>query len=561
MALPGFPWKTGQRLGADALDAAINSCLPLAGGTMTGPLTLNADPTVPFAAATKQYVDAIASATGAVLLSGSTMTGALILNADPSNVLGAVTKQYADRMVPKAGGTMTGLLLLSADPAATLGAATKQYVDAVKAIANAAVPAAGGTMTGLLTLSGAPTATLHAATKAYVDAAAFSSPGSLALSGGTMTGYLVLNADPTTFLGAATKQYVDAIKTVANAALARTGGSMTGGLLLSADPSLGAQAATKQYVDATANSNNGRNWLDNSEFVISQRGTGPWSANNAYTLDRWVILNVHTNGSAGVAQNTLTDAQRAAIGDEEATVGLAYTFTGGTGAGDYDIIAQRIEGVQRLSNKIVTVSFWAAASSGTPKIGVSIDQWFGTGGSPSAAVAGVGQSINLTTTYTRYSFTFTLSSTNGKTFGTNGDSYHQLNFWFSCGTTNATRAGSIGVQSGSIGIWGVQLEIGTKMTSLEKLNYQIMLARCQRLYQAGVFKLYGYQGAGGAADTTTPLPVVMRTQPSITPTITTQNNATASVNPFGAGSIEVLAIITATGAFGIQGTYAASAEL
>jgi hypothetical protein len=66
-------------------------------------------------------------------LSGGTLTGPLTLAADPATELGASTKQYADAgdltRVAKAGDTMTGLLLLSGNPTAALGAATKQYVD------------------------------------------------------------------------------------------------------------------------------------------------------------------------------------------------------------------------------------------------------------------------------------------------------------------------------------------------------------------------------------------------------------------------------------------------
>lgn len=70
-------------------------------------------------------------------IGGGTMTGALTLNADPLVNLGAATKQYVDGLisgltslyVAKAGSTMTGLLVLSADPVASLGAATKNYVD------------------------------------------------------------------------------------------------------------------------------------------------------------------------------------------------------------------------------------------------------------------------------------------------------------------------------------------------------------------------------------------------------------------------------------------------
>jgi hypothetical protein len=64
-------------------------------------------------------------------LAGGTMTGALVLNADPVVALGASTKQYVDNTtVSVSGDTMTGPLILSANPTAALGAATKQYVDA-----------------------------------------------------------------------------------------------------------------------------------------------------------------------------------------------------------------------------------------------------------------------------------------------------------------------------------------------------------------------------------------------------------------------------------------------
>jgi hypothetical protein len=72
----------------------------LAGDTMTGYLTLVANPTVNLHAATKQYVD---NAVGAldqlatkVSLSGDTMTGYLTLAANPVNNLHAATKQYVD---------------------------------------------------------------------------------------------------------------------------------------------------------------------------------------------------------------------------------------------------------------------------------------------------------------------------------------------------------------------------------------------------------------------------------------------------------------------------------
>ena len=77
---------------------------------MTGPLTLNADPTANLQAATKQYVDNIGSSNflssnNKVDKSGDTMTGPLTLNADPTANLQAATKQYVDnseaRIIPR----------------------------------------------------------------------------------------------------------------------------------------------------------------------------------------------------------------------------------------------------------------------------------------------------------------------------------------------------------------------------------------------------------------------------------------------------------------------------
>lgn len=65
-----------------AISSATSSFLALAGGIMTGPLTLNGDPVAPTQAATKHYVDSLAGS--ALPLSGGTLTGPLSLAAAPS---------------------------------------------------------------------------------------------------------------------------------------------------------------------------------------------------------------------------------------------------------------------------------------------------------------------------------------------------------------------------------------------------------------------------------------------------------------------------------------------
>jgi hypothetical protein len=85
--------------------ASIGAYLPLAGGTLTGPVYLAGDPTDTLQAATKQYVDAHSGSGGGpgfLPLSGGTMLGPLTLSGPPTAALHAATKAYADGFVPLA---------------------------------------------------------------------------------------------------------------------------------------------------------------------------------------------------------------------------------------------------------------------------------------------------------------------------------------------------------------------------------------------------------------------------------------------------------------------------
>ena len=104
--------------------------------------------TVAIQAVTKQYVDtAVSSITGNYLLAGGgTMSGPLVLNGDPTSAAQAADKHYVDdsvgSLLPLSGGSLTGPLTLAANPTGALQAATKQYVDSVPGNATAALAAA-----------------------------------------------------------------------------------------------------------------------------------------------------------------------------------------------------------------------------------------------------------------------------------------------------------------------------------------------------------------------------------------------------------------------------------
>lgn len=265
---------------------------------------------------------------------------------------------------------------------------------------------------------------------------------------------------------------------------------------------------------AQSSQNAGRNYLDNALFNVQQRGVGPFTV--GYSADRWQIS--FSADSPHVNMVAIVDAQRAQIGDEAATWSLQNNFTGTSGATAFNLVNQKIEKISRLSGKTITVSFFAQGASAGLRLGVSPTQNFGTGGSPSAINNINGQSVALSTAFARYSVTFNLPSDAGQTFGTNGDDFTQINFWFSAGSSNAAISGNVGVQTGIIALWGVQVEIGTQATPLEKPNPQQDLARCQRFYQA--LPPAAAVSIGGAPSTGIYLPVYFATTMRATPSVT-----------------------------------------
>jgi hypothetical protein len=406
------------------------------------------------------------------------------------------------------------------------------------------LPLVGGTLTGPLTLPANATAALQAVTLQQMNAA---------INSGGVTSW-------NTRTGAVSMTLTD-VTGVGGAPLASP--AFTGTVTLPGDPAAALQAATKQYVDAgsaAAEHNVGRNLLHNGLFNVQQRGAGAWTTPNVYTADRWLNNAVLDSISFGIAP--VDDVGRSQIGDEAARYSFNNAFTGNAGATAFTNLLQRIEGVRRLAGKTVTVSFWASASAAM-NFGVSIDQSFGSGGSPSPVALGNGQAVALAaSSWQRHSVTFAVPSVAGKTLGTNGDDFTQLALWYSAGANSATRAGNIGVQSGTIVLWGVQLEIGSVATPLEKLDPRVDLANCQRFYALGSAGWFGYGGAANNIGGMTTFPVAMRGTPTVVITGPGYNNASgAAASSIANNTCLIAAIATATGVAGFTCGYTASADL
>ena len=204
----GALWVDTSAVGAPVLkvytgtawQTVSGSYLALAGGTMTGAVTLSGAPTADLHAATKKYVDdadaLLVKKTDVVTTGGtatqagkvpglnangkidSTMlpaavTGAMTLKGaiDPASAVPAAAKQ-GDYYVASVAGTSTwpginGAKVLLGDSLLFDGA--NWHIIPTEGDLALYLPLAGGTLTGPLTLSGAPTANLHGATKKYVD--------------------------------------------------------------------------------------------------------------------------------------------------------------------------------------------------------------------------------------------------------------------------------------------------------------------------------------------------------------------------------------------------------
>ena len=247
----------------------------------------------------------------------------------------------------------------------------------------------------------------------------------------------------------------------------------------STSTSLAATASAVKAAYDPAFTNNfyaGKNKIINGDFGIWQRGTSLVGA--GYLADRF--QSVVTTTTVTQSQQGFTPGTAPVAGYEGQYFYRNVIVSGGT-AGSRALVQQPIEDVRTFAGQTATVSFWAKAASGTPKIGVELAQVFGSGGS--AAVTAIGATaVTISTSWTRYTVTASVPSISGKTIGT-GSSLN-LVLWVDAGSDFAARASSIGNQSGTFDIWGVQIEAGSVATPFQTATGTIQgeLAACQRYY-------------------------------------------------------------------------------
>jgi hypothetical protein len=264
----------------------------------------------------------------------------------------------------------------------------------------------------------------------------------------------------------------------------------------------------------------GKNKIINGDFTINQRTFTSTTVSGTFGHDRWQIA----SGGGTVTYSTQAfTAGTAPVAGYEATNYARVVTSGQSAVGDFGLFRQLIENVRTFAGQTVTVSFWAKAASGTPKIAAELRQNFGTGGSPSTTVENPLGTVTLSTSWARYLITYALPSISGKTIGTDANtSSIALGLWVSAGSTFATRSSSIGIQNNTFDIWGVQVEYGSQATPFQTATGTIQgeLAACQRYYYRqtapGAYTVFATGGSTGSTNARFAIsyPVQMRVAPT-----------------------------------------------
>ena len=221
---------------------------------------------------------------------------------------------------------------------------------------------------------------------------------------------------------------------------------------------------------------NSPNYVLNAAMEINQRAfTSSTNVTGVYTFDRWRVTLNGATVTTSAQSFTTSDSLALSYGARNY---LRIVTSGQSAASNYARLTQAIENVQTLAGKQVTVSFWAKAASGTPKVGINFENNYNT----SSWLRGTAQTVTLNTAWTRYSVTMNVPAITGYSLDAPNTTSNLLEFWVSAGTEQAVNSGGVGLQANTFDFWGIQVEANPVATPFRRNapSIQAELAACQR---------------------------------------------------------------------------------
>ena len=259
-----------------------------------------------------------------------------------------------------------------------------------------------------------------------------------------------------------------------------------------------------------------KNKIINGDFFVNQRSFTSTTTSGTFGFDRW--FTGFSGGTVTYSNQAFTPGAAPVAGYEGSTFARLVSASQ-SAAGDYATLQQKIEDARTFAGQTITYSFWAKASTGTPNVGITLVQNFGSGGSSGVVTSPAVKPI--TTSWARYSFNVNVPSVSGQTIGT-GSALETIIFTSNGATLQASGYAAVGVQNATIDIWGVQFEAGSVATPFTTATGTLSgeLAACQRYYYRWIPSgTYSYLSNGLATATTTGNfiinpPTTLRTAPT-----------------------------------------------
>ena len=239
-----------------------------------------------------------------------------------------------------------------------------------------------------------------------------------------------------------------------------------------------------------------RNLIANPAFDEWSRGISfdITAAENTINLtngpDNWFLRYFPDDGTT--SDTLILEKKKHTIGQTQVEGNPIYytrirngEIAAGSDGNEQITLSQRIPNVRLLQDETVSLSFYTRGGTSGMKLGVGFQQVFGISGGPdefadegtaSDPVTVQGQQVSLETEWARHKLRFNIPSITGKSIGTSGSNYTELNFFVQAGETAAKTAfrnlpAAVDYAGDTLDIANVQLERGVDTSTFENIQY------------------------------------------------------------------------------------------